>query len=201
MKIFIIHGSFGNPEGNWFPWLKNELERIGHEVYVPKFPVEDYDRFKRRVERGEVRESNIQTLKNWLTTFKVFQEKIDRSTIFVAHSLGPAFVLRVLERIDVKVRGCIFVSGFIGELRNPVINAVNKSFFRKPFDWRRIGQNCKVFHTIASDNDPYVQYRLLKSFSKKLNTPLIVIKGGEHLNEESGYKKFPEVLNMIKMLN
>lgn len=198
MKIFIIHGSFGHPKGNWFPWLKKQLESTGHEVYVPKFPIEDYEKFSRGVERGEVKESNVQTLNSWFEIFKGFIKKIDKNTIFIAHSLGPAFVLRVLERIDVEVRACIFVSGFIGMLGNPIFDAVNKSFFTKPFDWKRIKQNCKMFHVIASDNDPYVPFRLLESFAKKLNTTLMVIKGGEHLNKEAGYKQFPEILSMIK---
>jgi predicted alpha/beta hydrolase family esterase len=37
-NIFIIHGSYGNPDENWFPWLKKELEQEGHKVFVPKFP-------------------------------------------------------------------------------------------------------------------------------------------------------------------
>ena len=41
MKIFIIHGSFGNPGENWFPWLKIQLVNCGHEVITPTFPIED----------------------------------------------------------------------------------------------------------------------------------------------------------------
>ena len=36
--VFIIHGSYGHPGENWFPWLKDELEKIGHRVCVPQFP-------------------------------------------------------------------------------------------------------------------------------------------------------------------
>jgi hypothetical protein len=38
-NIFIIHGSYGYPEENWFPWLKKELSKLGHRVFVPKFPI------------------------------------------------------------------------------------------------------------------------------------------------------------------
>jgi len=29
MNFFIFHGIYGNPEENWFPWLKKELEKKG----------------------------------------------------------------------------------------------------------------------------------------------------------------------------
>ena len=35
-KVFLIHGSHGSPEENWFPWLKQELEKAGLEVIVPE---------------------------------------------------------------------------------------------------------------------------------------------------------------------
>ena len=38
-NYIIVHGSFGSPEGNWFPWLKKELENKGLNVKVPKMPI------------------------------------------------------------------------------------------------------------------------------------------------------------------
>ena len=37
-NIIIIHGSYGNPNENWFPWLKSELKKLKCNVFVPKFP-------------------------------------------------------------------------------------------------------------------------------------------------------------------
>ena len=33
MNFIIIHGIYGHPEENWFPWLKNKLEGMGYEVF------------------------------------------------------------------------------------------------------------------------------------------------------------------------
>lgn len=43
MKFVIFHGSFGNPEENWFPQLKKDLENLNQEVLVPAFPVDNWN--------------------------------------------------------------------------------------------------------------------------------------------------------------
>ena len=37
-NVIIIHGSYGSPEKNWFPWLKEELKKSGINTFVPRFP-------------------------------------------------------------------------------------------------------------------------------------------------------------------
>ena len=37
-NYFIIHGSFGSPFSNWFPYLRKELEKRNLEVYTPDLP-------------------------------------------------------------------------------------------------------------------------------------------------------------------
>jgi predicted alpha/beta hydrolase family esterase len=44
-RVVIVHGAYGHPGGNWFPWLKQEIEKIGHEVVVPKFPTPENQDF------------------------------------------------------------------------------------------------------------------------------------------------------------
>ena len=34
----LVHGSFGSPFVNWFPYLRKEIEERGLEVYTPDFP-------------------------------------------------------------------------------------------------------------------------------------------------------------------
>jgi predicted alpha/beta hydrolase family esterase len=198
MNVFLIHGSFGNPQENWFPWLRRELERLGYIVIVPKFPVEDYETFHAAIEENPHLEAQNQTLDNWMEVFEKYLHQVGDDTIFVAHSIGPSFILRILERCKCFVKASIFVSGFIGELDNPIFDAVNSTFFQNTFDQKRILSNCRKFHCIAGSDDPYVPQAMLYSFAEFLETSLEVIHDGGHLNEEAGYSKFPRVLDIIQ---
>ncbi len=113
MNIFIIHGSFGHPKENWFPWLKKQLSNLGHKVYVPKFPVENYSEFEKACRRNPSAKLKNQSLKSWMKTFEKYFPILDKNTILIGHSLGPAFILRILERCEKPVRASIFVSGFL----------------------------------------------------------------------------------------
>lgn len=37
-NYMLIHGSFGSPFVNWFPYLRNEIEKRELVVYTPDFP-------------------------------------------------------------------------------------------------------------------------------------------------------------------
>lgn len=180
-NVFIIHGAYGNPNENWQPWLKKELENIGHTVYVPEFPT-----------------PKDQTLDNWNKAFEKYLPFIDDDTRFIAHSLGPSFVLNILEKINQPVTACYFVSGFIGNINNPNFDEIIKTFVEKPFDWKMIKRNCQYFLLFHSNNDPYVPLDKAKELSEKLDSGLMIIKNGGHFNSKSGYDTFEELLEEIK---
>jgi hypothetical protein len=177
--VFIIHGTGGHPSGNYFPWLKAELEKLGAKIFVPKFPTPDG-----------------QTLENWL---KVFSEyKLDENTILVGHSIGAGFVLNVVEQLDRPIRAAFLVSGWTGLLNDAYFDPLIKTFTDRKFNWAKIRQNCKRFYVFHGDNDPYVPLELGKALAKNLRAEIVVIKGGGHLNEKAGYTKFEQLLKLVK---
>ncbi len=177
--VFIIHGSFGNPDENWYPWLKLELEKKGHTVFVPPFPTPDG-----------------QNLENWRAVFLPYELEITSDTIFMGHSLGAAFILRFLEQTDVKIRAAFFVSGFASLLHND-FDSVNKTFLDHPFLWDRIRARCAQFFILHSDNDPYVPVSFAKELAAALGVTTLIIPSAGHFNEKSGYSKFPLLLEKI----
>ena len=181
VNVFIFHGTGGHPEENWFPWLKRELEKIGCRVIVPHFPTPEN-----------------QSLENWLKILDNFKQFLTEGTILVGHSLGGAFLLRVLERYDIQVKAAFIVAAPIGI--QPIKNYESDRLFlgKFAFDWKKIKNHCGKFFIFHSDNDPYVALDNGKELSKKLNAKLILIPQAGHFNESAGYTKFDELLEKIK---
>lgn len=178
--IFIIHGFKGTPQGNWFPWLKGELKKLGHQVFVPQFPTPEN-----------------QTLSNWLKTLEQYREFIDQESIFIGHSLGVPFILNVLERYPVKV--AVLVAGFIGKTENSFDDGM-KTFAQKSFAWTKIKNNCSNFLVFNSDNDPYLKPEKGKELATSLGTKAILIKKAGHINRISGFLTFDLLLQKLKPL-
>ena len=182
-SFFIIHGSYGNPEENWFPWLKKELENVDYNVRIPKFPTPEN-----------------QSLGNWMRLINENITEINENTIIIAHSLGPAFVLSLLEKLELKkpIKACFFVSGFIGSLGNTEFDELNKTFVDKKFKWAKIRKACNNFFLYQSDNDPYVPLDKSNELAKKLKIKPKTIKNAGHFNEKAGYKTFELLLKDIR---
>lgn len=180
-KAFLIHGAYGNPGENWFPYLKAELEKSGFQVAIPAFPTPEN-----------------QTLENWLKAFSKYESSLDGNTILIGHSIGCAFILNLLERSNSKVKAAYLVSGFASQLNLPEFDPLNKTFVERKFKWKKIRENCPEFHIFHSDNDPYVPLEKAETLAKNLHSKVILIKGAGHINAKAGYTKFPQLLEEIK---
>lgn len=176
-KAFIIHGSNGSKDSHWYPWLKERLEERNFQVFLPQFPIKEE-----------------QNLNNWLKTFSKFKDNLDGS-IMIGHSLGVPFILNVLSQWDYKIKAAFLVAGFVGHLDVDEPNI--DDFSEKKFDWEKIKRNCEHFYVIHSDNDPYVPLEKAEELAKKLGVKVILIKGGEHFQAQSGFKTFELLLEKI----
>ena len=183
-NAFIIHGAYGNSEENWFPWLKEELEKLEYKVFVPDFPTPEG-----------------QTLDNWREVFEDYKKFVNQDTVFVGHSLSPLFILDILQHSSTKIKASFFVSGFLKFLGNKDFDDINKTFVENDFDWNTIINSCENFFVIHSDNDPYVPRDCADELAKLLNTVPIIIKGAGHFNSATGYDTFEELLEKIKNID
>ena len=176
-EALIIHGAYGNPNENWIPWLKTELEKFGYEVAIPTFPTPEN-----------------QSLENWLDVVSPHLEKLDSESVLAGHSIGAVFLLSVLEKLNEPVKATVFASGFLHDLGNDDFDTVNRSFYEKDFDWQKVRQNTRKVFVFHGDNDPYVPLKEAESLAEKLGVKVQTIKNGGHLNESAGFVEFPTML-------
>lgn len=180
----IIHGTYGNPDNNWFPWLKENLEDIGYRVFVPSFPTPEN-----------------QNLESWLEVIGKIQNNIGPKTIMIGHSLGVPFILSYIEYLNLPIRAIFLVAGFLGLLGNDEFDNLNKEFVTRKFDWDKIRGNVQEIHLYHSDNDPYIPLSNAKGLADNLGVNLEVIKDAGHFNSKSSYTRFDKLLADIKNLD
>lgn len=90
----------------------------------------------------------------------------------------------------------IFVCGFNNYFGiNEEYDTVNKSMYFD--DLQDVKKYCDDIVCFYTDNDPYVKYEAEKSFADSITNNQIMIVGGGHLNSESGYSNFEDLLKYI----
>jgi uncharacterized protein len=179
-RVVIIHGTGGNPEINWLPWLARELRMRGLVVIVPQFPTPEG-----------------QSLNNWCSAWTEQVGSITSDMILVGHSMGCGMILRLLEDSAVPVTAAFLVSGWTGLLNNPDFDPLIESFFVDPFNWPVIRKNAGPVTMYHGDNDPYVPLDLGQELASNIGAELKVIPNGGHLNAASGFVKFNMLLTDI----
>lgn len=182
-NIFIIHGSYGHPEENWFPWLKKELEALGHNVIVPRFPIHSDS-------------TNNHRLNEWIDEFGKYKNFVNDETIIVAHSRGCVFCYHILPTFKVPIDATFLVGPWDtfqwGDVRL-------ESFHSKPFEWGAIRNKSKCIEVFQSTND-VIPVSEGQRIATNLHAKINIVKNAGHFNIAT-YKrfvKFPLLLEQIK---
>ena len=181
-NYFLIHGSFSSPFSNWIPYLRKAIENKGMVVYTPDFP------------SGV----GFQSYENWSNLLKVYIDAniLNEDTVIFAHSIAPVFISKFLVENKIKVKRLVFVCGFNNYLGiNEEYDTVNESMYFA--NLKDIKNYCNDIICFYSDNDPYVKYEAEKAFADTITDKQIVISGGGHLNAESGYEEFEQLLDYL----
>ena len=181
-NYLISHGSFGSPFSNWIPYLREEIAKRDLEVYTPDFPTG----------------ITYQNYENWSKLLKVYFDIgiINANTVVFAHSIAPIFICKFLVENKIKVKRLVFVCGFNNYLGiNKEYDTVNKSMYFD--DLETIKKYCNDIICFYTDNDPYVAYNAEKLFANTISSNQKMISNGGHLNSESGFNNFKELLKYI----
>lgn len=183
-RIIIIHGWDGNSKGDWFPWVKKELENRDYQVLIPDMP-----------NAGEPK------IKEWVNhIIKIVQEP-DENTFFVGRSIGCQAILRYLETLgNKKVGGVVLVAPWFKTLTNlePEEEKVAEPWLETPIDFGKIRGTTDKFTAIFSDNDEFVVLEEnRKIFEEELGGKTIIERNKGHFDEDSGIFEIPVLLNVL----
>lgn len=183
IKVFIIHGFRGSPNGGWRPDLMAGLEK--HDIYACSLSMPNPEE---------------PLLAEWLEEIDRHIERNKNDDIYlVGHSLGGTTILRYFENFEpINVKGIISVSAPCHKNENSRIG----NFLQTDFNWKIIREKVSDIVVIHGDDDPNVPVSDAKEIADQLDGKLILISNGKHLNGSAGFTKLPEVcealLNMIK---
>jgi|SRR3989344_3098703 len=185
-NVLLLHGSGNNSQGNWFPWLKKELEEKGFKVWVPNLPHADYPDISEWVDF-------IFSSKNW---------EFNKESLIIGHSAGATLILGLLQNLPSNkvISKAILVAGCVSIGKSKEKNRVKQGLLKSPFNWNKIKQSAQKFYFIHSDNDRYEcgieQGMIMQQY---LGGELIFKPGEDHFNLETSpkYKKFPLLLELI----
>ncbi len=180
-KVAIVHGTKGSPEGNWFPWLAEELKKFNVAVTVVRMPTPEG-----------------QSLSSWSEAFSAQFGELDEKCILIGHSIGAVFLLHLLGSTTIPISMSVFVSGLTGKLGLTEYDLLNASFLEKTFDWNLIRKNAGAIVCLSGLDDPYVPLEQSRKFARNLGVDPYLIPSGGHLNSESGFKEFPYLLDIFK---
>ena len=136
-----------------------------------------------------------------MKVFEKYREFVNGNTVFIGHSMAPAFILSILEGLQLNepVKASFFVAAWVGNLGLPEFDGINRTFMERDFDWEKIRRSCQSFRLYASDNDPYVPLPMGKELAEKLGAgaEIKVIKNAGHFNEKAGYLEFTTLLEDV----
>lgn len=185
-NAIIFHGAGNDSQGNWFPWLKHELEEKGYAVFSPNLPNSEYP-----------------VLKDWLNTVDLKHWPFNEETVLAGHSAGATFILRLLEHLpdDIMINKAVLVAGPVRMGTKQELYQHKKEMVQGDFNWKKIKDTCKHFYFIHSDNDQYecgAENGII--MQRHLGGELIIKNGEGHFNLEKGpeYKQFPLILELIE---
>lgn len=181
-KALILHGTSGSSQENWFPWLKDQLEERGYQVWVPDLP------------RADV--PNFECYNEYILGNAPFE--LDVETILVGHSSGAVAILGLLHALPPET--VVYASYLVGSFKDDLGWDALKELFVKPLDFEKIKKKSRLWYFIHSDDDPYCPLEHAEYLHGQIGGDLLVLPGQKHFSIGTygeAYRQFPYLLRHI----
>lgn len=183
VRVIIVHRWGGTPEDDWYPWLKDELEKRGSEVIVPEMPNTDEPR-----------------IEEWVSHLKEVTGALTRDTCFVGHSIGCQAIMRYLEKVEGKVPKAVFVAGWfkLDNLEDEEAVQIARPWVATPIDFGKVRDKIGSLTVFLSSNEPYgfVEDNA-HIFRAELGANVVIEENKVHFTDEDGIAEVPEVLSAL----
>lgn len=180
----IVHGWAYNPDMNWYPYVKKELEARGFQVQVPEMP-----------------NSEEPSISEWVHKLKEIMPNPDKGTYFIGHSIGCQTILRYLQELPTKTKvgPIIFVAPWfhLQNLEGPESEKIARPWLETLINFDKINQHITSLTAIFSDNDPWVPVSDKEIFRQLLNAHIIVEHNKGHFAQDDSITQFPEVIKIV----
>ena len=174
--IFIPGNGGGGPNDNWFPYLKEELEKEEVEVIAVQFP-----------------DSILARESYWIPFLE--QLKADQETILIGHSSGAIAAMRDAE--NHTILGSVLVGTYYTDMG---LEMEKKSeYFGRPWQWDKIREHQQWIIQFASQNDPWIPIEEARFVRDKLQTEYYESIDQGHFGGDHYKLTFPELLQAIKV--
>jgi uncharacterized protein len=174
--FLILHG-FQNhrPPGHWQHWLAGALRERGHEVRYPQLPEPDAPR-----------------LDDWLDALAEHGERPADGGQFVVlgHSLGVLLWLRAVAAGRAPAADRVLLAA----PPSPQVTASIPEIAGFADGLDLTGLDVKNARLVYGDDDPYCPEGADVHYGTPLGLDVDHVPGGAHLNPDSGYGEWPDVL-------
>ena len=174
-SALILHAWLNGPDAHWYPWLKNELQKLDYQVSLPEIPTMN---------------TKLPSLSKQMNFIKK-RIPLDENFVVIGHSLGALLGLRLAEKF--KFKKLILVAGWdFNDLTEE-----HRLFWRNRINHQAIKQNVKQIYCISSNNDPYMTAFTVTEMSKRLAGKFFLLKGAGHFTKNDGINEIPEILKYL----
>jgi len=177
-NIIFLHGNNGGKgDGGtvreyWFPFAKQEFERMGYTVIAKDFP-----------------DPKVARISIWLPFLKDACGANEHS-VLVGHSSGAIAAMRYAEQN--KVLGSVLVGAYHTDAGNE--NERMSGYFDDPWDWASIRKHQQWIVQFASVDDPFFSIEEPRFVSTQLHSEYHEARDRGHYFQDT----FPELVTAVE---
>ncbi len=160
--FIFLHAFKGHPRYDFWPWLTKEAKARSGKVFAPTLPHPSEPDIEEQVQ------------------FLLRKHRFTKNSVIVTHSLGGVLAMKLLPRLEVKVRKLVMVAP---PLRTEFLDGKKRPALEKACDWKfdfkSIKAKAREVTVLADEGDHIVPASQPAEIARKLSANLLVVRAEE----------------------